>query len=120
MTRLFESPHIVIQSEALLTELARVLRYPRLRALHRLDDQDIDVFLNAVRQASEMIELDVVPSVVPHDSDDDSVVATAVFGEADVLFTLDRHLFAVDLLEYLHANGIRVLHDTDLLRELAD
>ena len=119
MQRLFESPHVVVLSEELLVELGRVLRYPRLQALHRLADADIDVFVDSVRRASEVVELETVPPIVPHDSDDDCVVATAVFGEADVLCTLDRHLFAMDVVTYLGANGIRVLTDTQLLRESA-
>lgn len=120
LLRLFEGPHVVIQSEAMLEELARVLRYPRLQKLHHLADADLDAFVDSVRRASEVVELAMVLEVVPHDSDDDSVVATAVFGEADVLCTLDRHLFALDVVAYLAANGIQVLRDTDLLRQLGE
>ena len=118
LQRLFVGPHVVVQSDALLAELGRVLRYPRLQALHQLADADIDAFVDSVRRAAEVVELDVIPEIVPHDSDDDSVVATAVFGEADVLCTLDRHLFAMDVVTYLGANGIQVMRDTELLRQL--
>ena len=118
LQRLFDGPHVVVQSEALLVELGRVLRYPRLQALHQLADADIDALVDSVRRAAEVVELDVIPEIVPHDSDDDSVVATAVFGEADVLCTLDRHLFAMDVVTYLGANGIQVMRDTELLRQL--
>jgi predicted nucleic acid-binding protein len=52
--------------------------------------------------------------VVSRDPDDDAVVATAVFGRADVLCTLDRHLLEPEVVAYCLARNISVLTDQQL------
>jgi putative PIN family toxin of toxin-antitoxin system len=114
---LLQSPHVLVSSEFLLSELGRALRYDRVRAIHGLDDPAIDAYVQAVRDASLVVVLPATAAVAT-DPDDDAVIATAIEGQADVLCTWDKHLFAPAVQQYLAPAGVRVLRDTDLLREL--
>ena len=114
---LLVAPHVLVSSEFLLTELGRALRYDRVRAIHGLDDAGIDAYVQALRDASLVVALP--PTVaVSTDPNDDPVIATAIEGQADVLCTWDRHLFAPSVQQHLTQVGVRVLRDTALLNEL--
>ena len=60
----------------------------------------------------------VSASVVPHDPQDNPVVATAVAGQAEVLCTRDHHLLHPDVVAYCAQHKIQVLGDLELLRQL--
>lgn len=109
--------HTLIASEFLLGEVSRVLRYPRLARYHGLGDAAIDRFVADVAGACLLVDLAQSPAegVVSSDPDDDSIVATAVAGNAEVLCTLDKHLHQSEVVGYCTARGIRVLGDVDLL-----
>jgi putative PIN family toxin of toxin-antitoxin system len=110
-------PHLLLASDFVLDELARVLRYNRMRRLHGLPDDRIDAFVDFVRTGSVVVP---VPSsgagaFVPSDPDDDPIVATAILGQANVLCTRDRHLRQPTVTTYCQQFGIRVLTDLELL-----
>ena len=114
---LLQPPHCLLSSAPLLTELARILKYPRVCALHGLDDAGILDYL--VLAASTTLVIPVSPSQVPaHDPDDEVVIATAVAGQADVICTWDRHLLAAPVQTACAVLGIRILRDGELLQEL--
>ena len=95
------------------------MRYERMRQMHGLGDEDIDAFIRHVQVGSMLVALpSICAAVVTADPDDDPVIATAVIGGANVLCTLDRHLRNADVLAYCASNGIRILTDVELLREL--
>ena len=115
-----ESPHTLILSEFMLAELARILRYERMRRIHGLPDEQLDAFVDRLRQAAEIVDVPAAAAdaVVLADPDDDPIVATAVLGHAEVLATWDRHLFQAEVIEYLSHYGVRVMRETELLAEL--
>lgn len=116
----FTPLHTLVTSDYQLSELDRVLRYDRVRAIHGRSNTEIDAYLRYIRDASFVVPLPSNSmSVVPSDPDDDPIVATAVLGQAHVLCTWDRHLFADSVQEYLSQVGIRVMRDTDVLREIS-
>jgi putative PIN family toxin of toxin-antitoxin system len=111
--------HTLLLSTFLIVELGRVLRYDRVRRLHGLSDEDIDLFLSDVTLITEMVESsEAVPAIVVGDPEDDPVVHTAVLGRADYLCTHDRHLLQPDVIAYCQLRGIQVGKDLDLLRVL--
>ena len=55
-----ESDHILLLSNEMLYELARVLRYPRMLALHGLSEKRIYDYVGFLREAAEI----VVPNLV--------------------------------------------------------
>ena len=114
-------PHELILSEAVLTELDRILRYPRVRPFHGFDDARIEAEIQALRDLARI----VVPSspagpapIVASDPTDDVVIATAVAGNVEVLCTLDKHFRRAEVLDFCRQHGIRVLTDVELLHEL--
>lgn len=117
LERLLNPTHVLVSSPILLDELARVLRYDRVRAIHGLDDPAIDAYVESIRTASLLVPMTSPPKVAG-DPDDDFVIATAVDGQADVLCTWDRHLHVDAVTQYLAPLGVRVVRDVDLLQEL--
>ena len=113
-------PHVLIGSPFLLSELARVLRYPRMRKLHGLDDAEIDAYVHAVQSAALMVDLPpgIPAAVVPKDPDDDPIIATAVAGQAEIICTRDRHFWHPDVQKYCTAHGIRIMTDVELMQLL--
>lgn len=113
-----QPPHTLITAAPLLTELANTLQYPRVRALHGLDDAGIQGYLQSVHQASTAVTPVSPPPITTHDPDDDLIIATAIAGQAEVICTWDQHFFHPAVQAACAAHGIRILNDIDLLREL--
>lgn len=121
LSQIITGPHLLVLSPVLLAEVARVLRYPRLRAIHGLDDPGIDAFVSQLQAAALLVNVgpsNVVP-VVPKDPDDDWVIATAVLGTADVICTRDTDFDDPPVQAYCQQHGIRVVTDLALLNLLA-
>ena len=113
-----QPPHELILSAPLLTELARILEYPRVRALHGLDDAGIQAYLVAV-QASALLVTSLGPSpVLTRDPADDLIIATASTAQAEVICTWDRDLHDPSVKSQCAARGIHVMKDDELLHEL--
>ena len=110
---------VLVVSLELLAELARVLAYERVRRMHQLGDSGIAAFVESVEAGAVVVSLPSdLPRVVPHDPDDDVLVATAVAGKVDVLCTRNRHLFHETVVAYCRECGIEVMDDIELLARL--
>jgi uncharacterized protein len=111
------APHTFLLSPFLLSELSRVLRYERMRKLHKLDDSQIDAYVQSLQSAALIVNPPgaTAAQVVSADPDDDPIVATAVAGQAEVLCTRDRHLRSPVVRAYCSAQGIQILTDIELL-----
>jgi putative PIN family toxin of toxin-antitoxin system len=113
-----QAPHVLITAAPLLTELVRILQYPRVRALHGLDDAGSQAYLQSIQAGSAIVSPVSPPPIQTRDPDDDLVIATAIAGNAEVICTWDQHLFAPAVQAACAMRGIRVLKDSDLLLEL--
>lgn len=120
--RLTQPPHVLVLSPFLLAELTRVLRYERVRALHGLDEAGMDDFVETLQTAAFLVNpaADAAIAVVPHDPDDNPVVAAAREAKASVLCTRDRHLQHADVQTYCAQHNIRIMGDVDLLQLLRE
>jgi putative PIN family toxin of toxin-antitoxin system len=113
--------HVLVVSSELLAELARVLSYERVRRMHQLGEAGIDAFIESIESGAAVVSLPApVPRIVPHDPDDDVVVATAVGGKVEVLCTRNRHLFHPSVLAYCREHAIEVMDDLQLLATLRE
>ena len=112
--------HAILTSPPLVEELERVLRYPRVRALHGMSDKEIDEFVEAFAASAQIVDPTThdPPVIVADDPDDDAVLLAALVGRADVVCTLDRHLRAAEVREYCKSKGIEILSDVELLDRL--
>ncbi|HEX5445936.1 MAG TPA: putative toxin-antitoxin system toxin component, PIN family [Pirellulales bacterium] len=114
-------PHVLLISHSLYAEIRRVMHYPRLRALHRLDEAGIQSFLDDLLVVTEQIALAGHPHAGPLvglDPTDDPILLTAVAGRADAIGTNNRHFFAADVVGFAQSHGIRILRDAELIVEL--
>lgn len=118
--QLLTPPHVLVASDFILNELARVVRYPRLQRIHGLSSDALNEYIERLRAAAEVIPGPAVgvEAVVVADPEDDPIVATAVLGRAEALVTWDRHLRGADVRSYLRRHGVRVVREQELLQQL--
>lgn len=115
--RLTSGDHILLLSSFILEELARVLRYDRIKIRHGLEDREIDNLLMNLQELGVVVDLSnkKLESSVPHDPDDDPIVHTAILGMADVLCTLDRDFEHSEVVILLEKQSISLMSDVQLL-----
>jgi putative PIN family toxin of toxin-antitoxin system len=113
-----ESKHTLLLSNEMLHELAKVLRYPRLQAFYDLTENLVFDYVNFLRRASEIVDLNPLVAAPIRDVNDIIVMQTAIIGEADVLCSKDADFFDETAREYLNKLGIAVLDDISLMHRL--
>ena len=89
---------ILVTSEAIIAELERVLRYPRIRKRYTITDEDVACLVASLRADALVVPGDYEVSGVSADPDDDQFLACALEGQADCVVTGDPHL--LDLGRY--------------------
>jgi len=109
--------HRLLLSPHLLDEVERVLAYPRLRKIARFEAADVERFLNLLIEAGEVVYPEGGMPVPVSDPDDVAILQAAA-GKAEVICTLDRHLFQPEVVAWCQHLGIRVERDVELLRRL--
>jgi len=112
--------HVLILSPFLLSEVERVLNYPRMQAIWPLTQEEIDAFVSQLSAIAEVVQppLETIPDVLASDPDDDPVLATAVLGKAEILCTLDRHFHTDEAKTYAAGHGFKIMTDVELLQLL--
>ena len=113
-----ESDHTLLLSNEMIYELARVLRYPRMSALHGLSEKRIYDYVGFLRESAEIVALNPLLITPIRDVNDTVVMQTAILGEADVLCTRDRDFFEPPAEAFLRKAGITVLDDISLMQRL--
>ena len=108
------SPFNMVTTEEILAELERVLHYDRLQKRYHLSHELIAAYVNQVRDASEVIEVDSNIKAVEKDPDDDKFVACARAAQADCIVSGDPHL--TNLKSY---HGIPILTPRQFLEIIA-
>jgi putative PIN family toxin of toxin-antitoxin system len=91
-----ESDHVLLLSNEMIYELAKVLRYPRMMALHGLSEGRIYDYVGFLRKSAEMVVLNALLVTPIRDVNDTAVMQTAVIGEGDVLLGSDTFGGGVD------------------------
>jgi len=118
LTNIVESEHRLLLSNEMLYELARVLRYPRLREFYGLTEDLVYEYVKFLHRASEIVTLDPLVIAPTRDVNDIVVMQTAIVGEADILCTKDEDFFEDPAHEYLRKMDIAVLDDVALMHRL--
>lgn len=100
----------LLVSDAIIDEISRVLRYPKIVKLHKLTELEIMEFLTLLRKESRFVspgdKLDV-----SSDESDNRYIECAIAGNADFLVSGDKkHL--LPLKEY---RGIRIINPATFL-----
>lgn len=92
-----EQFHLVL-SEAVLDEIDRVLRYPRIVRRHRWSEERLQGFIEDLTHLAIMTPGMVHLTVIAEDPPDDRYLECAIEGEAEYIVSGDQHL--LDLAEY--------------------
>ena len=86
----------LVMTRGQLTEIARVLSYPKITRVLRWEREEIQRFLRQVYLRSVMIELPrEIQIAVPNDPDDSPMLASLVIAKAEYLVTGDSDLLAL-------------------------
>ena len=109
---------VLILSQYLLQELRRILTYPRLLRSSGLTPLDISDYLDYLAHVSILVHPVSVPENLLRDQADESVLGTALAGNADIICTRDADFFAEEVQRFSAARGIQILTDVELLRSL--
>jgi putative PIN family toxin of toxin-antitoxin system len=109
---------MLVMSNEILHETAKVLRYPRMLARHRAGEERIHEFIELLRKSSHLVILDPVILATNRDPSDIHVMRTAIIGRAEILCTYDRDFFEPPAVDILKRCGITVLTDAQLLQRL--
>ncbi len=105
----------LVLSTAILDEVGRALRYPKVRKRIRLDDDDLDLRVAMLGILSTMVSVSSrTVTGVSRDPDDDAILAAAVEGCADYIVTGDQDLLAIG--DY---QGIRIVTPSAFLQRFA-
>ncbi len=106
----------VLASDAILDEYFEVLAYPTIAPL--ISPELLRTFKDNLLHDIVRIEPIGIPSLC-RDPDDDKFIAAAAYGAADYLVTVDKHLLAHEVVDYLTRLGVGIL-DSDALIRLLD
>jgi putative PIN family toxin of toxin-antitoxin system len=118
LASLIESKHVLLLSNEMLHELARVLRYPRMQVFFGLTEDLVYNYVAFLRRSAEIVTLNPLLTAPIRDVNDMIVVQTAIIGEADIICTNDEDFFEKPIAQYLSNHGISVLDDIALMQRL--
>ena len=82
----------LVASQAILGEIGRVLRYPKIARRHHWSEAEIRAYLESLEALTVLTPGGLRLDVVAADPTDDRYLECAVEGEAACLVTGDRHL----------------------------
>jgi len=85
----------IVLCEAILVEIGAALRYPKVRKRIALSDNELELYVQALRFTAEVVDTAAVSVEVPGDRDDDVILATLVVSKADRLITGDAALLTL-------------------------
>jgi uncharacterized protein len=88
----------LVLSEAMLDEVSRVLRYPKIaQRLVRIgmSDDDVEKLLVLMRFKAELVDISETKAVVPADPNDAPILATLIAANADYMVSGDADLLAL-------------------------
>jgi len=105
----------LVLSDDILTEIKKVMQYPKIARLHGRSQQEIDYFIKRLRTVAHMVPNCLKIDVVPEDPDDNKVIACAVEGYADFIVSGDRHLTVLATYENIKIVSPKVFYDLIVL-----
>ena len=101
----------LVTTEAILEEITRVLRYPKIAKRHEWSEKHIAAFVEDLRHLAILTPAELRLAVVREDPSDDRYLECALEGEAEYIVTGDRHL-----LELGQLRGSEIVKPTAFLQ----
>ena len=108
-----QNEFILVTSEAILAEIERVLRYPRIRRRYSITAQDAARLMDSLRADALVVPGEVEVSRTSDDPDDDKFLACALEAQAECIVTGDPHLLSLGSY-----HGIAILTPREFLERL--
>lgn len=108
-----QQAYILVSSELIILEIARVFYYPRIKERYGIDDEDIAQLLASIKADALLVAGDYEVTDVSVDPNDDMFLACALEGEADYIVTGDP-----DLLNLKYYQGIQIVTASQFLDRL--
>lgn len=102
-------------SQSILSEIERVLFYPKLIKLHKYSPNEIRQFLEEIANSAVITPGKMSLSVIKNDPTDNKYLECAVEGKADFIVSGDHHL--TDLKSY---RGVAIVNPTEFLKAVND
>jgi len=118
LLRIVEGNHVLVLSSEILAETSRVLRYPRMRARHRMSDKRIYDYVMFLKSVATMVQPDPILLAPIRDPNDIVVLQTAIAGGAEAICTTDEDFFSSPASEFLQSARILVFTDAELMTRL--
>jgi putative PIN family toxin of toxin-antitoxin system len=103
----------LLMSDAILNEIGRVLRYPKIVARHGWTEAEIDRFLHTLASLSINTPGSLTLNVITGDPSDNRYLECAVEGLADFIVSGDRDLLALKSYE-----GIAIVQPSAFLEHI--
>jgi putative PIN family toxin of toxin-antitoxin system len=103
----------LIISPSIISEIRRVLNYPKLYKIHKKSPKEVDLFLEDFEVLAFHVPEKLSISVVADDPTDDKYLVAALEGGASFIVTGDS-----DLLKIREYEGIKIVTPRIFLREL--
>lgn len=103
----------LVTSPAILADLRRVLKYPRIRKYHKLSDEEIEENIQSIAHSVVLTSGKMTVSVVVDDPTDNKIIACAIEGGTDYIVSSDVHLAKLGTYR-----GIPILSPRQLLEQL--
>lgn len=85
----------LVLSEPMLSEISRVLSYPKILRRIGWNDEKISRYIALLRFEANIVSVDGVVADVPGDPNDSPILATLLASKADCLVSGDEHLLCL-------------------------
>ena len=103
----------LVISPSIISEIRRVLSYPKLYKIHKKSSKEIDLFLEDFEVLAFLVPEKLSLSVVANDPSDDKFLVAALEGSASFIVTGDS-----DLLKIQEYEGVKIVTPREFLEEL--
>lgn len=85
----------IVANEEQISEIARVIHYPKIRKLLHWDESQIQSFIRQLYLRLEIVNVSDCTARVPTDSADNPILASLIVSDAEVLVSGDSGLLAL-------------------------
>jgi putative PIN family toxin of toxin-antitoxin system len=82
----------LLVSKRIIAEIESVIRYPKIKKIHRRSDSNLNAFIIKIIRTSQMVSGRLSLQAIKDDPTDDKYLECAIEGEADYIVSGDKHL----------------------------
>jgi putative PIN family toxin of toxin-antitoxin system len=104
---------ILLTSDEIITEVSKVLNYPKIKKSFSLSDDEIEKYLTLISKYSQRMPGELKVNVITENPSDNMFIACALEGKADFIISGDNHLLSVGNHE-----GIRIITASEFVKQI--